>query len=432
MPFVLFYFIQLLLFVLIFVFSDFCNPENIAICFVLFNVIITWYFFYCKMRKILCGYLLNIVLLAFIIRILVLFLDVYHVIPIIHSGSDSEGFHEVAFNNAVLEGFNGTWRTYTNYSNLLSCIYLFCNAQRLVGQYLNVLLGMGVVYYILLSCRELNIGYRITRIVVAICSFFPTSIIFSGILLREAWQEFFIIYSLFYFIKWFKTGCVSCALIAISAVLFAAFMHSGCLFIMVGYLLSYIFYNPLLKRNSINISKLFVFSVLFVILFIFLFNTSMFTQKFAGIKDMEKDVFYERLKVKTDAGSKYLTWIDIDNGKQLIAFSPLKMFYFLFSPIPFDWRGVNDIIAFLLDAMLYICMVYNILKYKKFVRGVLHKLLYYIMISIFVTVFVFGYGTGTSGSAMRHRIKIMPLLIMEYAIIKNEQTEKKKNYYVEN
>ena len=71
-------------------------------------------------------------------------------------------------------------------------------------------------------------------------------------------------------------------------------------------------------------------------------------------------------------------------------------------------------------------MVYNILKYKKFVRGVLHKLLYYIMISVFVTVFVFGYGTGTSGSAMRHRIKIMPLLIMVYAIIKMNKLKKRK------
>ena len=41
-------------------------------------------------------------------------------------------------------------------------IYILCNAQRLVGQYLNIILGMGVIYYIWLSCRELKITKETT------------------------------------------------------------------------------------------------------------------------------------------------------------------------------------------------------------------------------------------------------------------------------
>jgi len=423
----LLYILQLLLFSSIF--SIFSSIESgvIAVVFVAFNTLISILFLFVKLKSFVSLNLLRIVLLGFFVRIVLLFLDVYKVISVIHSGMDTEAFHRIAVNNAIQYGVSGEWITLTNYTDVLSYIYMFCNAQRLVGQYLNVLLGVGVIYYILLSCRELRIKSKTTYLVVTIICFFPAAVIFSGILLREAWVEFFIMYSVFYFIKWFKTGNSIYRLISIISVLLASYMHSGVLFMVVGYLMAYVFYDPItnvVKKNITNIAKL----VLVVVLFLpFLLAGTMFTDKFNSVQKMEEEAFLERLESNVDAGSTYLTWINLDSKWQLVVFSPLRIFYFLFSPIPLDWRGFNDVVAFLLDSMFYLFLMYTIFKFIKKIEGWKRIFVNFVMIGLFITFFVFAYGTSTAGTAMRHRCKIIGVVLIVFAIAR----DRKENLFCE-
>lgn len=421
MAFILLYFAQLLVFFLVFNFFDTNYSEEIAVVFIIFNTIMIIYWLNFKTRLFTSVYLFEIILTGFFLRILLLFLDVYKIIPILHSGRDSESFHMVAAANVIRSNINLEWDVYTNYSNLVSGIYMLCNTQRLVGQYLNVLLGMGMIYYIWLSCRELNISNKTIKIVITIICCFPTAIIFSSILLREAWQEFFLTYSLFYFIKWFKSAKKKYMLVSISAVLGAAYMHSGSLCVVMGYLFAYIFYDPkkdLVQKSITNISKLFVVGILFLLFF---FSGTTFTERFNPIEQMEKEVLLESFEARSDAGSLYLGWINFNSTWEVILFSPLKMFYFMFSPIPFDWRGLNDFIAFFINSMFYVFFLYKIIKYRHLLNGRIKSFLNFILISLFVTIFIFSYGTQTAGTAMRHRCKIISLVLISFAIVYDEK-----------
>lgn len=425
------YILQLFLFFPIFSFFHMGDSEEIAIIFVVVNFIVSLYLLCHYIKS--CVFIKNLFIIASIIRIMILFLDVYHIIPILHSGGDSEGFHMVAFNNLLLANLNVKWITYTNYSDILSGIYMLCNSQRLVGQYLNVIFGTGMIYYIWLSCRELKISNKTIRLVLTVICFFPTAIIFSGILLREAWQEFFLTYSLFYFIKWFNSGEKKYMLVSIFAVLASAYMHSGNLCVVISYLAAYIFYDPCKDQIQRSIKSVLKLSLVGILFLLFFFSETTLTDRFDPIKQMEKAALLESFEARSNAGSLYLRWINFDSTWEVILFSPLKMFYFMFSPIPFDWRGLNDLIAFLMNSMFYLFLIYHIIKYYNRLNGKYRRFMNFIVLGLLITIFVFAYGTQTAGTAMRHRCKIISFVLIAFAITYDKKKDSclyKSNYFI--
>ena len=116
-----------------------------------------------------------------------------------------------------------------------------------------------------------------------------------------------------------------------------------------------------------------------------------------------------------EAGSAYLQWIDVSSPIQAIVFAPLRMFYFLYSPIPFDWRGMMDIIAFLLDSTIYIFLSFKIITNNIYYRHD-RTLVLFVVISFLAATFLFAFGTIASGTAIRHRAKILSLLLICYGV----------------
>lgn len=109
-------------------------------------------------------------------------------------------------------------------------------------------------------------------------------------------------------------------------------------------------------------------------------------------------------------GSAYLSEITVRSLRDTIIFLPLKLIYFLFSPLPTNWRGLIDIIPFFIDSIWYfICLYYIVRRLKK---TPYHCFVLAIGIGWLATAFVFGIGTWTAGTAIRHRNKIFAVLLM--------------------
>lgn len=365
----------------------------------------------------------NIFLIAYAIRLVLLFVDYYNFFPILHSGLDTEGFHRMSVSNASNKSFANIL---TNYVYFISGFYMFLGECRLIVQYINVLFGMGVLCYLLKIFNTININDNLKKTLLLIVAIYPNLIIFSSILLREAWCQFFITCSLFYFIKWMKDGALLSFVLAVIAVLVASVMHSGCVFLILGYLIAFGFYNPKNKKNKKIVAATFSFSLMAVFLLFIFLSADVFTHHFNHLNEITlNDGLY---MFESDGKSAYLTWINPTNITQIIFFAPLKMFYFLFSPLPFDWRGLNDIIAFFLDSVFFIYFLCVIVKNNRFVNNSFSKnTVRYLMISFVFLVFIFGYGTTTSGTAIRHRCKILPLVIVVFSISVSERKE--RTYY---
>ena len=186
----------------------------------------------------------------------------------------------------------------------------------------------------------------------------------------------------------------------------------------------YMFYQHRIDRLKFNKKTISIF-IFFIIIFaaIFVNYRDAFMAKFNEIKGLED--MYEVVNSRR-GGSAYLMGLEINSWWKIILFSPVCMFYFLISPLPMYWRGIEDIIAFLMDGIIYFYLVtYSILNLRK--SKINKRLLIDILIMVLSFIFVFGIGVKNAGTAMRHRHKILPIIIVLYTITKDSKKKNKQD-----
>lgn len=357
--------------------------------------------------------------LAYIIRLIAMFWDIYarHIFTFVGSGGDSEGFlRSAAYISENLSGLKGY--IYGGlYTKILGIVSYITFPERILLQYINVLLGLFIILIMYKILKELCIDEKIIRNSLIMISLFPISIIHSAILLRENIISFFLILSLYYLVKWYKKKSLKDMVIAVSLVGLASIFHSGVLFITIGYIFAILFYNHKYDKFKFKTNTIIQFLIITMVgVVIFTKYNDVFLAKFSSVDDIQ-DVL--RFASGGRGGAVYLTWLNISNPLQLIIFAPIKMIYFLVSPLPMDWRGISDVLAFSIDGILYLYLLINCLsnigKIEK--RS---KLTDIILISLLAVIFVFGIGLNNAGTAMRHRNKILPLIIVLYSLIADE------------
>lgn len=374
------------------------------------------------------GKFANIILLGFILRLFVMVVDLYHIFPVLHSGSDSEAFHAVTMHNVE----TGQNLAFTNYTLFLTVIYnFFEDYPREVAQFINVLFGIGAILIVRRCMRLYNVPHITQKRIIMLLSFMPNFIILSAILLREAWIIFFVALSAMFFLQWMKSGGAVNMILSPVPLLAASYMHSGVIAIALGYALAFILYKPQTHSIKFTPSSIIPILLVFAGTVFFFANLDTFGEKFMS---EDNDEFLEqKLSTMTweGGGSDYLTWLNVSSLSVSIATLPLRMVYFLFSPIPFDWRGLGDIIAFITDSCVYLWLCWKIYKAKRL--GNAEKTVKrFLTICIVATVVVFAFGTKNSGTAMRHRLKILPVIVLTYAItqgsmLKDNESECENN-----
>lgn len=371
-------------------------------------------------------FIVRCLLLGYVLRVGLMFVDLYTDIPILGSGSDSEDFHRNAM-QYMAQGYNGLDEY--NYAYLLGIIYSITNGSRIFAQYLNVLMGMGVLIIMLNIMKMLSVPLERQKKVILIAAIMPNLVIFSAILLREAWIEFFLILSLYWFVIWFlKKGDLRPISFSVLCVLLSSWMHAGCIFVAVGYFAAFITYNRSLQSFKLSRSSIASLILLSIFSLFFISYMDVFGGKFAGLAEMDSDQISGMIDESPDGGSIYLSWLPLTFSILDVAFLPIRMFYFLFSPIPFDWRGVNDLIAFLIDSSIYIWLFLRI--YKDVPRSEGNRLLgRYLLLTVLLSVAVFSVGTVAAGTAMRHRAKIASIIFILYTLYDLKEKNEKK--YIE-
>lgn len=351
----------------------------------------------------------NILILGLILRLIILFADIYHWFPVLHSGGDSETFNGLARMNQIYD----EQRHLTNYTPFLTILYSITHSSRIIAQYFNLIMGISILLLAQEILEMLDIEKKVAFISMFILSCMPNFVIFSGILLREAWVEFYVMLSVYFFIKWFINGNMYNIPLCLGSVLLASYMHSGTLVVIMGYILAFTSYNPETCHVQFSRNSIAFLVVSFAMILILGGNSEMFTGKFNNVESSED--LLAKVNSETTGKSAYLTWIKADSLWMGFLFSPLKMFYFLFSPLPSGWRGIGDIIAFAIDSSIYMFLCWNIVRNYKLSNN-FGKMKKFMLTGVTLSVFVFAYGTFTAGTALRHRAKLLPMLVMLYAV----------------
>lgn len=402
------------------------NLETLSIILVLINTIIYIVFIILnrkisKSNKIILAF-------AFIIRIICLFIDRYvFYLPESDSSGDTLGYNTSALhimeNIDLIKGnvYGGI------YAKILGLLYYTIGYQRLFAQSLNVFIGTYLVMIVIDIIEQLKLRTKQKNILKIITAFFPQGILFSSILHREIIIAFLATLSFKYLLLWIKDGKKSNAIICFVSLLLGSSFHVGILPLIIGYICLFSFYNRKNKKVTITTGKVIIFVILSIVIIAVCvrFRGTIMT-KLEGLSLESVETIMEHSK----GGSAYLKGIKINGLKSILLYSLPKMIYFLFSPMPWDFRGIADIISFLINSLVYFIVLYEIIKYMTKIENKYDRKKYmYLFIGILTCIYIMSIGTYTAGTAIRHRSKIFYCLILELALIMeyNQINRKEEN-----
>lgn len=348
--------------------------------------------------------------LAYTIRVIIMLLDIYgkDYIQIIGSGADTVAYFRIGKQVAAdMTLFTQRLRA-TPYTNLLGFLINLVGPNRIFLQYLNIIFFMQTLNVVDQIMTILEFDKKYKHIGLLFITLFPSSIVYSSILLREQLIILLSALSLKNFIKWFYEKKLKNFIYSIIFIVIATSLHAGIIGMFLIYLIYYFYF---MRKNDSSIitnrmSGIFLIILLILILLNkdFLFNRLIF-------KDMNDLLYKLNISNKNVGESVYLSNITFTNPLQIILYSPIKLFYFLYSPIIFDWRGISDIVAFMFDTVFYIISTVSIIKYWKYYKHD-NDITVSLICMIIVTALIFAMGTVSSGTAMRHRNKLSIMIML--------------------
>ena len=354
----------------------------------------------------------KILFLMLFIQIIIACIDNYITIfPLM--GFDARAFESLAwfsYENNVNVG-RGAYNYY-----ILNPLYKIIKVRSAITiEVLNILFNLLTNLNIYSILKNLKIKKQLLVLLIFIVALSPISLIYRTGVLRESIIIMFISYSLKSFITFMlsKKNNIE-ALKSFIYIGLGAIFHSGVIFITTGYLIALLSG----KKNQ----KIFQYLILILGAIGFILFKDTLLEKVGG-GDIDTIIAANNYTSLKMAGSGYLQSITTTSLGQIVAYLPLFMFYFLYSPTPDMFRGILDIVSFILNSSIYLYFTfYGFYLYKK-VKNQLtlteKKIIKYLFISALFTIAIFSVGTRNAGTAMRHRDKIAPILLVIFAIIKN-------------
>ena len=424
------FFIVTIFFSLIFsfFFKSFNRDELLSNLLVVFNVLL---FVFLLIPVVIKNKNAKILVFSFLfLRIFLLYLDYYgkNIFMVLHSGGDSERFYEWALviskNLSMMKEIS-----YTKYTDFLGILYWIIGDQRFFSQFINVILGMWsiFVFYKILDLFKLKNTTKL--FLLALYGFYPQNIIFSSILLREALIQFFFIYSMLFFIKWLQQNNRINIFKTLIFIALSSFFHPGMILGLLVYGFMFLFLDVEKYRFNFTLKKM-AFLALFCSfsLAIIMYNSSLLTGKLAILAIQENSSLLENYQSKSgieEGGATYLRNFEVNSPIDLVIFTPLRLVYFIFSPMPYDVRGLGDIGAIILDSSFFYFLTFIIIRNWKIMNSSLFKIFPKVFFILFLMISIgFAIGTENSGTAMRHRAKLFPTLIIAVIFIESIKQNK--------
>ena len=351
---------------------------------------------------------------AYITRIGLLFFSVYgrSIAMLPFDGKDTEFFY-----SAVIEK-----TSHVRYMNDVFCtitvfVSYFLGDARLLYQFLLMMLAMLSIRLTDSIMRELEIEENIRFVCMMLIAVFPTFAMFNVIYCREPVIALLIIVSIYFALIGFKSKTIGnrllyCFLSFVFGVI-GCFFHAACVSTVIGIVIAGFLYDW--DKGEMRISKKSVFVGLVLVLILCILYRFLPWKYGSGfqIKDLAERFMFES---NLNAGSSYAKYVgDSSTWGRFFLYTPARMFYAMFSPLPWQWRGMLDIVTFFLNSLLYlIVFVIGIINtFKKEYWNYYNKWL--VLIALVASVII-GWGSTAFGNSLRHRDKFFLLFVVLLAL----------------
>ena len=353
-----------------------------------------------------------VVFCAIIFRIIFLVLDVYF--PQLNynfqSGGDSVSFQR----RAVIFSKTLNWGSENLYPETLGFVYYFFGPHQAIGELFNLSLSVQAIIFFKRLLSLIDMSYKNKFWAFLFFSLAPNFAMMSPIILRETIIILLITASLYYFVRWWTEGLFFDYVISVALPAVASFFHSGAIALSIGYLIVFVFYDRK-KEKFVFGGRTFLTAIVTGVVAVSVYNVigEAIFYKFANLEEIE-DVG-RQVSSFARGGSSYL--IDQDNSSilQMLLNTPIRVFYFLSSPVPWQWRGLVDVLSFFLCSSIYLYAIWMGIRVMiKRERTDSHPRDFICVLFLFVIScsLLFAWGVSNAGTALRHREKFFSVFVL--------------------
>ena len=286
----------------------------------------------------------------------------------------------------------------------------------------NIMFTSIMLIYVFRIMNMLSIQGNSRLIIGAIASYMPYIIIISNSLLREPMYIMFAAISFYFFIRHIYDNKTAYLYFAIILLLPIMLGHIGYFPIALCYFVCS------MKHNKIRtLKQLAIFILQLISLFALVFISMNFESVHYFVNDSSStvDSLFQKLSGNyvdnstLNAGSMYLMNLHANSWQQVFLFAPIRMFYYFFSPLISNWRGLADIMAFMSDSCVHFILIAQTIMQLWKARNYRDEKCKIIIICglmcILSTGLVFAMGTATAGTAIRHRDALIAIELIMYS-----------------
>lgn len=154
------------------------------------------------------GWMYVSLLLGFVLRVALLWVDLYTDIALFASGGDTENFYQTALSIYHDPSLFGADLYGGAFPKICAVLFWVVGPSRLFVQYLNILMSLVGMLFIGLSMHRLSIPEKTSRNVMLVCALIPVPAIISSIFLREALIFCLVAISFYAFTRWLAGGTI--------------------------------------------------------------------------------------------------------------------------------------------------------------------------------------------------------------------------------
>jgi len=360
--------------------------------------------------------IIKIFYVALIIRIFILLIG-YYITPLPDSTADAQSFEGGAWDYAR-EGFFSIFDHYRGpdpyfISFFISIPYSLFGRSILMAQSLSLLFGMGSIFLGWLIAKKLW-NNRIANTVGWTMALFPSLVLYSVLIMREAYICFFILVAMYGVVDWVRTDKLKSIIVATIGFIGATFFHGAMVTGLMAFTIIVGISN--LKRfiKSLINYRINIKILIFLLLIGFgsgLYLAGKIYVPYLGNakQTFNLDYILKKTALNTKGTASWPKWTIPTSPSELLYKSPIRSIYFISTPFPWDVKEIRHLIG-MFDAFLYIYLTFLILKNLKVIWR--DPVLKVILIILVCYVIVFGIGVGNFGTGIRHRSKFTGMFIL--------------------
>lgn len=364
-------------------------------------------------------------LVAWGFRFILLLVDYYGLFEI--PGSDSVAFTRHAKYlvglpwSEMLDLYNPTHAFY-GYGWYNALVMRLVGFHELIMPAINLLAGsIGLVFSVLIVKQMW--GWKAAKIAAWIFALYPFAAFNSAIALREEFAITAFIIGLYYLLRWSRNDSYFGVFIAAIFFGISTSIHPGFIGAFVGMALfmgvrAFRSIGILVRGKGITVKELLntLGSLSGLVIFTGIITVGGGINLGKGIAVGGEgndgaivDAIESRFEREARGGSAYPGFLVTGNPFTQPWLIPGRMFYFHFSPFPWDIRSPRHLLG-LFSSLLYIFLFYRIYKgFPQLRKRPEHEIMLFMLLGL---TFVFAVGVTNIGTAIRHKTKFLVLVVV--------------------